>query len=48
MNRIASISGITEKERIPDSIFEEANQVEFIDLELRNCEPNKGRHILQM
>lgn len=32
-DRIASITGIIEKERIPDSIFEEANQVEFIDLE---------------
>ena len=29
-DRIASISGITEKERIPDSIFEEANQVESV------------------
>ena len=32
-NRFTEITGITEKECIPDYIFEEAEQVEFIDLE---------------
>jgi two-component system sensor histidine kinase KdpD len=32
-DKVASITGISEQERIPDSIFDQADQVEFVDIE---------------
>lgn len=32
-DRIASITGVLVRERIPDSVFDEANQVELVDIE---------------
>ena len=43
---VASITGIAVRERIPDSVFDEADQVELVDLEpqelIQRLEPRSG------
>ncbi len=34
---VASITGILVRERIPDSAFDQADQVELVDIDLRSC-----------